>query len=99
MFLKPARRRPGHGTRSIANVVSQMSSTLFGHTMVTIREQDYILLLGFGISYREYNLTMFNHQKNATQILKRDKSEAREWKCQSSLALNFFDVNSFCFEL
>ena len=45
-----------------------MSSILFGDTMVPIIEQDYILLLGYSILYREYYLTGFNHQKNATHM-------------------------------
>ena len=37
--------------------------------MVPIIEQDYILLLGYSILYKEYNLTRFNQQKrNATQM-------------------------------
>ena len=40
----------------------------FGDTMVPYIEEDYVLLLGYSISYKEYNLTRFNHQKNATQL-------------------------------
>ena len=36
--------------------------------MVPITEQDYILLLGYGFLYKEYNLTRFNHQKNTTHL-------------------------------
>ena len=43
------------------------SSILFGDTMVANIEKDYILLLGYSILYKEYNLTRFNHQKNTTQ--------------------------------
>ena len=31
--------------------------------MVPNIESDYILLLGYTILYKEYNLTRFNHQK------------------------------------
>ena len=34
--------------------------------MVPNREKDSSLLLGYSISFEEYNLTGFNHQKNAT---------------------------------
>ena len=41
-----------------------MSSTVFGDTMVPT-----ILLLGYSILYKEiYDLTRFNHKKNATQV-------------------------------
>ena len=43
-----------------------MSSILFGDTMVPNIEYGYILLLGYSILYKEYCLTGFNHQKNAT---------------------------------
>ena len=47
--------------------VFQMSNILFGGTMVPIIEQDYILLFGYSILNKEYNLTgfitEFNHQK------------------------------------
>ena len=36
----------------------QLSSILFGDTMVPNIEQDYILLLGYSFLYKEYNLTM-----------------------------------------
>ena len=36
--------------------------------MVPNKEEDYILLLGYSISYKEYYLTRFNHQKNTTQM-------------------------------
>ena len=45
-----------------------LSSVLFGDTMVPNIESDYILLLGYSVSYKEYNLTGFNHQKNATHF-------------------------------
>ena len=40
-----------------------VSSILFGDTMVPVIELDYILLLGYHILYKEYNLTRFNHNK------------------------------------
>ena len=40
-----------------------MSSILFGATMVPNIESDDILLLGYSILYKEYNLTTFNYQK------------------------------------
>ena len=40
-----------------------MSSILFGDTMVPNIEYDGILLLGYSLLYKEYNLTSFNHQK------------------------------------
>ena len=46
----------------------QMSSMLFGDIMVPNIEEDSILLLRYSILYKEYNLTGFNHQKNATQM-------------------------------
>ena len=46
-----------------------MSSILFGDTMVPNIEKDSILLLGYTILYKEYNLTRFNHQKNATRMI------------------------------
>ena len=36
--------------------------------MVPSIEQDYSLLLGYSIFYKENYLTGFNHQKNATQL-------------------------------
>ena len=39
--------------------------------MVPNIEKDYILLLGYSISYKEYNLIRFNHQKSTTQKGKR----------------------------
>ena len=36
--------------------------------MVPNEEKHYILLLGYSISYEEYNLTGFNHQKKATHL-------------------------------
>ena len=36
--------------------------------MVPNIEQDYILLFGYSILYKEYNLAKFNHQKNATHL-------------------------------
>ena len=45
-----------------------MRSILFGDTMVLNIEEDYILLLGYSILYKEYNLTRFNHQKNSTHV-------------------------------
>ena len=42
-----------------------VSSILFGDTMVLIID---ILLLGYSIFNKEYNLTRFNHQKNATHV-------------------------------
>ena len=48
--------------------MAQLSSTLFGDTTVPNIEQDYILLLGYSILYKEYYLTRFNHQKNTTQF-------------------------------
>ena len=47
---------------------SQVSSVLFGDTMVPNIEQDYILHLGYSVLYKEYNLTRFNHQKKAAQV-------------------------------
>ena len=35
--------------------------------MVPNVAKDYILLLGYSILYKEYNLTRFNHQKKTTQ--------------------------------
>ena len=49
--------------------MAHMSSILFGDTMVPNIEQDYILLLGYSISYKEYNLTRFNHKRNTTHML------------------------------
>ena len=49
---------------------NQMSSVLFGDTMVPNIEKDSILLLGYSILYKGYNLTGSNHQKNATQMEK-----------------------------
>ena len=40
-----------------------MSGILFGDTMVPSIGEDYILLFGYSIIYKEYNLTRFNHQK------------------------------------
>ena len=40
-----------------------MSSILFGDTVVASIESDYILLRGYSILYKEYNLTRFNHQE------------------------------------
>ena len=40
-----------------------MSSILFEGIMVPNKEEDYILLLGNSILYKEYYLTRFNHQK------------------------------------
>ena len=40
--------------------------------MVPIIEQDSILLLGYSISYKEYNLTRFNHQKTLLKCPSRD---------------------------
>ena len=40
-----------------------MSSSLFRDTMVPNMEYDSILLLGYSILLKEYNLTRFNHQK------------------------------------
>ena len=57
---------PCHSFMSCKAPVSQLSSILFGGTMVPNIEQDYILLLGYSILYKEYNLTRFNHQKNTT---------------------------------
>ena len=36
--------------------------------MVPNIERDYILLLGYSILYKAYNLTGFNHQKNTTHL-------------------------------
>ena len=46
-----------------SDLVVHMSSILFGDTMAPIIEQDSILLWGYSILYKEYNLTRFNHQK------------------------------------
>ena len=46
-----------------------MSRMKFGDTMVPNIELDYILVLGYSILYKEYNLTGFNHQKNATHMI------------------------------
>ena len=40
-----------------------LSSMLFGDTIVPNIESGYILLFGYSISYKEYNLTVFNHPK------------------------------------
>ena len=37
---------------------------LFGDTVVPNQEQDYILLLGYSILYKEYNLTWHKHKKH-----------------------------------
>ena len=42
---------------------SHLSRILFGDMVPNI-DQDYILLLGYSASYKEYNLTRFNHKKN-----------------------------------
>ena len=47
---------------------SQVSSILFGDTMVPSIEKDSILPVGYSILYKEYYLTRFNHQKNTTQV-------------------------------
>ena len=47
---------------------THMSSILLGDTMVPNKEQDYLLLLGYSILYKEYNLTRCNHQKKATHM-------------------------------
>ena len=43
-------------------------SIFFRDTMVPIIEYNYILLLGYSTSYKEYNLTRFYHQKNSTHL-------------------------------
>ena len=40
---------------------------MFGDTMVPNIESEYILLLGYSIFYKKYNLTRINHQKSATE--------------------------------
>ena len=55
--------------RLIISTQGEMSSILFGDTMVPIIQQDYILLWGYIILYTEYYLTRFNHRKNTTQML------------------------------
>ena len=47
--------------------MAQMSSILFGDTMVPKKEEDYILLLGYSTLHKEHYLTRFSHQKNTTQ--------------------------------
>ena len=37
--------------------------------MVPIIDSDSILLLGYSILYKEYNLTRFKHQKDTTYFL------------------------------
>ena len=44
-------------------MIIHMSSTFGGDTMVPNIEHDSILLLGYSILYKKYNLTRFNHQK------------------------------------
>ena len=39
-----------------------LCSILFGDIMVPNIEQDYVLLLGYSILYKELCLTRFNHQ-------------------------------------
>ena len=51
----------GVGRQSAKTLVR---SILFGDTMVPNIEYDYVLLLGYGMLYREEYLTGFNHQKN-----------------------------------
>ena len=36
--------------------------------MVPTIELDYILFLGYSMFYKDYDLTRFNHQKNATHV-------------------------------
>ena len=59
---------PAYATRRIprSSYIPHLSSILFGGFMVPNIESDYILLLGYSILYKEYNLTGFSHQKNAT---------------------------------
>ena len=45
-----------------------MSSIFLGDTMVPNIEQDDILLLGYSVLYKEYNLTRFNHQKTLLKM-------------------------------
>ena len=45
-------------------VCHKLSSILFGDTMVPNIEYDYILLLGYSILYKEYDLTGFSHKKH-----------------------------------
>ena len=63
------------GSRHFPNVplllgrgLTHVRSILFGDTMVLNIEEDYILLLGYSILYKEYNLTRFNHQKSSTHV-------------------------------
>ena len=45
-----------------------MSSIEFGGMMVPNKEEDYILLLGNCMLYKEYYLTRFNHPKKTTHM-------------------------------
>ena len=36
--------------------------------MIPYIEYDYILILGYSISYKEYIPTRFDHQKNTTEM-------------------------------
>ena len=47
---------------------ARLSSIQFGDTMVPNIEEDSVLLLGYSILYKAYNLTGFNHQKNTTHL-------------------------------
>ena len=49
--------------RAEGTCLCHLSSNLLGDTMVPNTEEDYILLFGYSIVYKEYNLTGFNHQK------------------------------------
>ena len=64
----------GHVTLTTKN---QMSSVLFGDTMVPNIEKDSILLLGYSILYKGYNLTRSNHQKT---LLKWKRTWTVNWE-------------------
>ena len=59
---------PAHSDKKASHASHQLSIVLVGDTMVPNIEQDYILLLGYSILYKEYDLTRVNHQKNTTQL-------------------------------
>ena len=43
--------------------IFELGGILFGDSMVPNIEEDYILLLGYSILYKEYNLTRFNQKQ------------------------------------
>ena len=54
--------------------------TSVNNTMVASIEYYSILPLNYSILYREYNLTRFNHQKNATQEILRTWCLSGPWE-------------------